>query len=176
MRGKVQAPGYELILATFPDSKWNVYLLQMTSLGVNGYWVGNSDPAEEKEGTPGRSSSSFSWVAKVKVTLLLAFAIKESNFNLPNSMNTTVVRTWGSRLECRLCEWRELVISMVEFNWASVTVQCCPFLLPGAGFSSTSLGPSNGSAKHTWENKNLLSLQSLHFNKLDISIGYIMSC
>lgn len=49
----------------------------MPSLGVNRCRVGNSDPAEEKEGAPARSGSPSSCVAKVIVTLQSALAIQE---------------------------------------------------------------------------------------------------
>lgn len=63
--------------ATVSESQWNLYLAQMSILGVHSCWVGNSDPAKGKEGNPAVFDSSLCCVAKVTITLQLALTFKE---------------------------------------------------------------------------------------------------
>lgn len=94
-----QAPIYGLIFATFPGSEWNVYLLQMPILGVNSCWVGNSDPSEEKEGTPALSGSP---------PFMLPRSSSPCNQHLPSKKSNLLLQQYedncnqdrGSRLKC----------------------------------------------------------------------------
>lgn len=107
------------------------------------------------------------------------------NYHLPSERNlilqaveiTTVVRAWGIKTETLVCVsedslWSPWMRLSELLSGSNAVLSNYLQLSPPLQASDPAAGPS----KHTWKNdKNLLPQQSVHFNKIDIRIAYIMS-